>query len=847
MPVTTIRGGRQITDGTIPYADIQSVTANTVLANNTASATAIQEVALSASNLLGRGTTGNIAAITVSNGIEFTGAVLQTTANLRSLNGLSFSSASFVKMTGANTFTLDTNTYYLASNPSGYTSNTGTVTSVGGTGTVSGLTLSGTVTTSGNLTLGGTLSASIDNITDEHRLFNNMGDNHGTRTSFDASTPSYNFGWRYVQGSTNGPGVNSATQYYHLYVGLGNDYLATGAGSYGMQIAIPRNVTTPYIAIRYNENNSLASWQKISAGYADTSGNSATTSQTNFSSLSIGGVAVATQGWVQSQGYITSYTETDTLASVTGRGATTSTAVTFNGGLSSTSGSFSGNVTWSGSSSGNPRAIAIGYSGSNYGQIGYGIAFTGTSGAHNYAINDFVTRMDFYDGIQVYAAVAGSVGAPISWTEVLYMTRGGTFRYLGSNIWTASNLTNLNQLSNGPGYITSSADISGYSGALIAEDNRTIAPSELTATRLKFGFTSWNNDNNSPYADFLHLRSYADNSGGNDNLVLFRKDAIGMRIYQQTFGSSTAYSSFKDIAFTDGTNASGTWGISVTGNAATVTNGMYLSGDQNISGVKTFYTPSGQTYNAASGNIGLTVFNDTAGDAMISFHIANDYAGYFGLGGSENDLVWTGWSVGNVRHRIWHSGNDGSGSTLDADTLDTYHASNFAFSSGSNASGTGWNISILGSAGSVASSATFNNGGSGASSGTTYNGSSAVTVSWNTVGALPTPRTTTTTATATLTPDVSTGDVFTITAQNVSLTVASPTGTPYNGQKIIIRIKDNGSAKSINWTTGSSGAYRASSDLSLPITTIAGKTIYLGFIWNSTDSRWDLLAKLDNF
>ena len=48
---------------------------------------------------------------------------------------------------------------YPSANPSGYTSNTGTVTSVGGTGTVNGLTLTGTVTTSGNLTLGGTLSS----------------------------------------------------------------------------------------------------------------------------------------------------------------------------------------------------------------------------------------------------------------------------------------------------------------------------------------------------------------------------------------------------------------------------------------------------------------------------------------------------------------------------------------------------------------------------------------------------------------------------------------------------------------------------------------------------------------
>ena len=47
-----------------------------------------------------------------------------------------------------------------------FSNNAGTVTSVGGTGTVSGLTLTGTVTTSGNLTLGGTLSLTSTNVTD---------------------------------------------------------------------------------------------------------------------------------------------------------------------------------------------------------------------------------------------------------------------------------------------------------------------------------------------------------------------------------------------------------------------------------------------------------------------------------------------------------------------------------------------------------------------------------------------------------------------------------------------------------------------------------------------------------
>ena len=61
----------------------------------------------------------------------------------------------FVKISGT-TISYDNSTYYLASNPNGYTSNVGTVTSVSGAGGYGGLTLSGTVTSSGNLTLGGT-------------------------------------------------------------------------------------------------------------------------------------------------------------------------------------------------------------------------------------------------------------------------------------------------------------------------------------------------------------------------------------------------------------------------------------------------------------------------------------------------------------------------------------------------------------------------------------------------------------------------------------------------------------------------------------------------------------------
>ena len=76
----------------------------------------------------------------------------------------------------------------------------------------------------------------------------------------------------------------------------------------------------------------------------------------------------------------------------------------------------------------------------------------------------------------------------------------------------------------------------------------------------------------------------------------------------------------------------------------------------------------------------LEVFQNTNtsnSDAAMAFHIAGRHAGYFGLDRQTNDLFWGGWSVGAVKHKVWHAGNDGSGSGLDADTVDGLQASSF--------------------------------------------------------------------------------------------------------------------------------------------------------------------------
>jgi lipopolysaccharide export system protein LptC len=132
--------------------------------------------------------------------------------------------------------------------------------------------------------------------------------------------------------------------------------------------------------------------------------------------------------------------------------------------------------------------------------------------------------------------------------------------------------------------------VNGTSGQLIRKDDRIIEPNSIDATTMQFGFTTFNNDNGSPYADYLHFRSYGDGSGGDDNLLMFNKNALGIRLWQRQFGSTTAYSVYKDVAWTDGTNATGTWGISTTGNAGTATtlqtartiNGTSFNGSANI-------------------------------------------------------------------------------------------------------------------------------------------------------------------------------------------------------------------------------------------------------------------------
>ncbi|MFV3127109.1 DUF2793 domain-containing protein [Niveispirillum sp. KHB5.9] len=71
----------------------------------------------------------------------------------------------------------------------------------------------------------------------------------------------------------------------------------------------------------------------------------------------------------------------------------------------------------------------------------------------------------------------------------------------------------------------------------------------------------------------------------------------------------------------------------------------------------------------------LEVYQATAAnDAFMSFHVSGDYGVHFGLDNVTNDLFVGGFTMGAVKNKVWHAGNDGSGSGLDADMLDGYNA-----------------------------------------------------------------------------------------------------------------------------------------------------------------------------
>ena len=210
--------------------------------------------------------------------------------------------------------------------------------------------------------------------------------------------------------------------------------------------------------------------------------------------------------------------------------------------------------------------------------------------------------------------------------SIVYQSSPNVTAFLAAS--TAGYILQTNSTGSAPTWVAPSGLTAGNATNatyLLSSDDRTKSPSDDNSGSLRFGFTSFGNNNSSPYADYLHLRSYTDSSGGNDNLVMFRKDVIGMRIWQQAWGTSTAYTSYKDVAFTDS---------NITGAAAQVNTVLqtanasyyptFVDANNAAAAAESLYTTSSFSINARSGAITL------AGDTLIS-NVSSSQASGLGI------------------------------------------------------------------------------------------------------------------------------------------------------------------------------------------------------------------------
>lgn len=120
-----------------------------------------------------------------------------------------------------------------------------------------------------------------------------------------------------------------------------------------------------------------------------------------------------------------------------------------------------------------------------------------------------------------------------------------------------------------------------------------------------------------------------------------------------------------------------------------------------------------------------------------------------------------------------------------------------------------------------------------------WNGSDFVIIS------LSSPRVTVIADATSLTVNSDTTDIATqINTQAAgTLTIGAPTGTPINGQRLIIRIQST-NVQTFSWNA----AFQGSADLALPTAT-SGSSLYdyVGFLYNSTAAKWQMVAKVFGF
>lgn len=91
--------------------------------------------------------------------------------------------------------------------------------------------------------------------------------------------------------------------------------------------------------------------------------------------------------------------------------------------------------------------------------------------------------------------------------------------------------------------------------------------------------------------------------------------------------------------------------------------------------------------------------------------------------------------------------------------------------------------------------------------------------------------------TTSIVPDISLYRQYNVSVLSSSLAIENPVAGAKDGSRLVIRIMDDGTPRSLTWGT----AYRAIG-LDLPTLTVSTKVMYIGALYNYNDNKWDVVA-----
>ena len=546
-----------------------------------------------------------------------------------------------------------------------------------------------------------------------------------------------------------------------------------------------------------NWNTAFGWGNHASAGYL-TSALAATT----YASLT---GSYANPSWITSLAYskitgvpafITSYTETDTLATVTGRGASTSTAVTFSGGASisnllingapsvaesslalgamgtaeggqltlnkatsytyaahidvwndslrflygtntatsgvamsvnlsnrqlilplyTTSTSFTGTAAGvlAFDSSGNIITIAVPSGGGAVSSVnaGTGVSVNATTGAVTVSIGQSVATSATPSFDQVITtnngngtnfrigddAWIGDINAANTFrvqglqdatqgyivfgnSNATALGRSGTgaLTYGGNTIYHAGNLTNLNQLTNGPGYITGYTETDPYRVTAVAVSGTSTKTITLTRADSSTVTTTWTDidtDTNT-YATTLGF------SGGTLTLTNNNASTVTVsldgRYYLATNPSSyiTSSSLTSYVPYTGATANIDTGGYSITAGAVTLTSNLWLKNigtyDFIMSNGTSLTTNTIRAYYNTSDELRFYAKN-TAGSAVVPKIMVGDGTTFYTLYHSANIPTWNQNTTGTASNITAYTINQNLGTASDPTFNSVYFA-----------------------------------------------------------------------------------------------------------------------------------------------------------------------------